>query len=172
MRGEETIAELCRREGIAQSLYYKWSKAFLERGQARLNGNTKRQAGSHEVDDLRRENGQFKQLGAELALKNRVLKESYWLGRRGGQLMRYSQSERMEVIRLVEGSDLRAKRTLAELTIPPSTFYRWYKRHQEAGYAGLADRKPQARQLWNRIPDEVRDHIGGGGIRSHAAIAT
>ena len=76
LRGEDTIAELCRREGIAQSLYYKWSKAFLEGGQARLNGDTKRQATSHEVDDLRRENEQFKQLVAELALKNRVLKKS------------------------------------------------------------------------------------------------
>ena len=76
LRGEDSIAELCRREGIAQSLYYKWSKAFLEGGQARLNGDTKRQATSHEVDDLRRENEQFKQLVAELALKNRVLKKS------------------------------------------------------------------------------------------------
>lgn len=76
LRGEETIAELCRREGIAQSLYYKWSKEFLEAGKARLAGNTKRQADSEEVDDLRSENEQLKQLVAELSLKNRVLKKS------------------------------------------------------------------------------------------------
>jgi transposase len=76
LRGEETIAELCRREGIAQSLYYKWSKEFLEAGKSRLAGDTKRQASSDAVDDLRSENEQLKQLVAELALKNRVLKKS------------------------------------------------------------------------------------------------
>ena len=76
LRGEDTIAELCRREGIAQSLYYKWSKEFLEAGKGRLAGDTKRQASSGEVDELRRENEQLKQLVAELMLKNRVLKKS------------------------------------------------------------------------------------------------
>jgi transposase len=76
LRGDVTIAELCRREGIADSLYYSWSKEFMEAGKARLAGNTKRQASSNEVDDLRQENEQLKQLVAELALKNRVLKKS------------------------------------------------------------------------------------------------
>ena len=76
LRGESTIAELCRREGIAQSLYYKWSKEFLEAGKQRLSGNTKRQADSQEVSEMRQENEQLKQLVAELALKNRVLKKS------------------------------------------------------------------------------------------------
>ena len=76
LRGEDTIAALCRREGIAQSLYYKWSKDFLEAGKSRLAGDTKRQASSDDVDDLRSENDQLKQLVAELALKNRVLKKS------------------------------------------------------------------------------------------------
>ena len=76
LRGEETVAELCRREGISESVYYRWSKEFLEAGKQRLVGNTKRQATSDEVVELRRENEQFKQLVAELALKNRVLKKS------------------------------------------------------------------------------------------------
>ena len=76
LRGEMTIAELCRREGIADSLYYSWSKEFMEAGKARLSGNTKRQANSKEVTTLREENEQLKQLVAELALKNRVLKKS------------------------------------------------------------------------------------------------
>ena len=76
LRGEMTIAELCRREGIAESLYYSWSKEFMEAGKARLSGNTKRQASSSDVEDLRQENEQLKQLVAELALKNRVLKKS------------------------------------------------------------------------------------------------
>jgi transposase len=76
LRGEETVAELCRREGLSQSMYYKWSKEFLEAGKSRLAGDTKRQASSEDVDDLRAENEQLKQLVAELALKNRVLKKS------------------------------------------------------------------------------------------------
>lgn len=76
LRGEQTIAELCRREGIAESLYYSWSKQFLEAGKARLAGNTKREATSNEVKGLREENGQLKQLVAELALNNRILKKS------------------------------------------------------------------------------------------------
>lgn len=76
LRGEDSIAELCRREGIAQSLYYEWSKEFLEAGKARLAGDTKRQATSDEVTDLRQENAQLKQAVAELLLKNRVLKKS------------------------------------------------------------------------------------------------
>jgi transposase-like protein len=76
LRGEDTIAALCRREGIAQSLYYKWSKEFLEAGKAQLAGDTKRQATSSDVKDLRQQNEQLKQLVAELALKNRVLKKS------------------------------------------------------------------------------------------------
>jgi transposase len=76
LRGEETVAELCRREGISESVYYRWSKEFLEAGKQRLVGNTKRQATSDDVAELRRENEQLKQLVAELALKNRMLKKS------------------------------------------------------------------------------------------------
>ena len=76
LRGEETVAELCRREGISESVYYRWSKEFLEAGKQRLVGNTKRQATSNDVIELRRENEQLKQLVAEIALKNRVLKKS------------------------------------------------------------------------------------------------
>jgi transposase len=76
LRGETTIAELCRREGINSNLYYRWSKEFLEAGKQRLVGNTKREADSEEVKELKSENEQLKQLVAELALKNRVLKKS------------------------------------------------------------------------------------------------
>jgi transposase len=80
LRGEEKIAELCRREGIHQNMYYKWSKEFLEAGKQRLVGDTRREADSQEVDEMRSENEQLKQLVAELTLKNRVLKKSL-LGR-------------------------------------------------------------------------------------------
>jgi transposase len=76
LRGDESIAELCRREGLSQSIYYKWSKEFMEAGKQRLAGNTKRQADSSEVRELRKQNDQLKELVAELALKNKVLKKS------------------------------------------------------------------------------------------------
>ena len=76
LKGEEGIAAICRREGIAPSLYYKWSKSFLEAGKRRLKGDTMREANSDEVSELRKENEQLKQLVAELSLKNRVLKKS------------------------------------------------------------------------------------------------
>ena len=73
IRGDQTIAELCRREGISEALYYRWSKDFLEAGKSRLVGDTKREANSKQVKSLRQENEQLKQLVAELALKNKVL---------------------------------------------------------------------------------------------------
>ena len=75
LRGEESIAELCRRESISQSVYYRWSKEFLEAGKQRLVGNTKREAGSEDVANIRRKNEQLKHLVTELALNNRVLKK-------------------------------------------------------------------------------------------------
>ena len=76
IRGEESIANLCRREGMPNNLYYRWSKDFLEAGKKRLMGDTAREANSHEVSDLKKENEHLKQLVAEIALKNRVLKKS------------------------------------------------------------------------------------------------
>ena len=76
LRGEESIAELCRREGIASSLYYSWSKEFLEAGKRRLTGDTARQATSPEVKDLRTEAAALKEAVADLTLENRLLKKS------------------------------------------------------------------------------------------------
>ena len=76
LRGEDSIAELCRREGIAQSLYYTWSKEFMEAGKRRLSGDTVRAATSKEVKDLRREASALKECVADLTLENRLLKKS------------------------------------------------------------------------------------------------
>ena len=76
LRGEDSIAELCRKEGIAQNLYYRWSKEFLEAGKKRLAGDTAREATSDEVKTLRSEARQLKEALAELAIENRVLKKS------------------------------------------------------------------------------------------------
>lgn len=76
LKGEVSIAELCRREGIMSNLYYRWSKDFLEAGKKRLQGDTVREATSSEVVTLRQEAEQLKQLVAELSLNNRLLKKS------------------------------------------------------------------------------------------------
>jgi len=76
LRGEDSIAELCRREGIAQGLYYSWSKEFLEAGKKRLAGDTAREASTSEVKVLRREARDLKEVVAELTLENRLLKKS------------------------------------------------------------------------------------------------
>ena len=76
LRGEDSIAELCRREGIAQSMYYGWSKEFLEAGKRRLAGDTARAATTDEVKDLRQETTALKEVVAEQALEIRLLKKS------------------------------------------------------------------------------------------------
>jgi transposase len=76
LRGEESIAEICRKEGLHQNLYYRWSKEFLEAGKKRLAGDTVREAGSDEVKALRSESAQLKEALAESMLENRLLKKS------------------------------------------------------------------------------------------------
>lgn len=73
--------------------------------------------------------------------------------------MRFSQAEKMEIIRLVEGSALPVKRTLRELGVPRSSFYRWYARYSESGYDGLASQPPRARHFWNRIPESEKQLV-------------
>ena len=76
LRGDDSIAELCRKEGITQSLYYTWSKEFMEAGKRRLAGDTARAATTGEVQDLRREARALKEYVADLTLENRLLKKS------------------------------------------------------------------------------------------------
>ena len=73
--------------------------------------------------------------------------------------MRYPASEKLEIIQLVEQSHLPVRRTLGQLGIPPSTFYRWYDLYQTGGPDALDDRSPKPRRVWNRIPDDVRAQI-------------
>jgi transposase len=76
LRGEESISDLCRKEGIHPTMYYKWSKSFLESGKRQLSGDTIREASSNEVKELRDENDELKMLVAELSLRTRVLKKT------------------------------------------------------------------------------------------------
>jgi len=76
LRGEESIATICRREGINPNLYYRWSKSFLEAGKKRLSGDTQREATTGEAIDLRKENEDLKKLLAETYLENRLIKKN------------------------------------------------------------------------------------------------
>ncbi len=155
--GEDSIAELCRREGISQGIYCKWSKDFMEAGKKRLAGDTARAANAVEVKELRREAKDLKEVVAEQALELRLLKKHdrrWWRPR-----MRYPASEKLEITRLVEESHLSARRTLANLGIPRTTFYRWYVRYLQRGDAGLQNQSPKPKHVWNRVPDEVKRKV-------------
>ena len=73
--------------------------------------------------------------------------------------MRYPAAEKLAIIRLVEQSRLPVRRTLDKLAILPARFYRWYDRYQSGGYEALKDRPPRPKQVWNRIPDDVRGRV-------------
>ncbi|NRA33209.1 MAG: helix-turn-helix domain-containing protein [Polyangiaceae bacterium] len=138
----------------------------------RLSGDTVRQATSGEVKDLRVENSQLKEVVAEVVLKNRVLKKKSDGTWRGGRCARRSASEKHEMSRLVENSDLPARTTLKQLGIPRSTFYGWYERYLTDGVDGLEDRKPRPRRFWNRIPPRIRDAGHQDRVGTDGAIAS
>jgi transposase InsO family protein len=73
--------------------------------------------------------------------------------------MRYSQSEKMEIIRIVEGSELPVKRTLEELDVNRSTFYKWYQKYKKKGYEGLKNQSSTPKMLWNKIPEQIREYV-------------
>ena len=76
LRGEESVAAICRKHGIAESMFYKWNKEFLEAGKKRLEGDTSREATSDEVTELRKENQRLKEMVADLMLRHDILKKS------------------------------------------------------------------------------------------------
>lgn len=137
LKGEDSIAELCRQEGIAQSQYYSWSKEFLEAGKKRLAADTMREANTGEVQDIRREAHDLKEVVAEQALELRLLKkhDRAW----GRRRMRFPAQEKIEIIRLVEQSHIPAKQTLDRLGIPRSTFYLWYDKYVQGDAEALED---------------------------------
>ena len=127
LRGEDSIAELCRREGIAQNLYYRWSKDFLEAGKKRLAGDTARAATSDEVKDLRREATALKEVVADLTLENRLLKKSVTADGR----------TRHEILRLGEAGDHPAGRTIP----PAGSSHARANRDPEIDVLSLVDRR-------------------------------
>ena len=130
----------------------------MEAGEKCLAGATTREGNTGEVQNLRREARDLKEVVAEQTLELRLLKKKHDRGW-GGYRMRYPASEKLEIIRLVEQSHLPAKRTLDKLGIPRTTFYRWYDKYLDSGPEALQDRSPKLLRVWNRIPDDVRDQL-------------
>ena len=156
--GKTSIAELCRRERIAESMYYSWSKEFLEASKRRLAGETARAATTDEVEQLRREAQDLKEVVAEQALEFGCSKSRFDRGW-GRPNMRLPASEKLEIIRLVEQSHPR-----------PDERWRCSASSRRRSIAGMiasdpARRKPfedkpsKPNRVWNPIPEEVRQRV-------------
>lgn len=157
LRGDDSISELCRKEGIAQSLlrlvegvHGGWqappgwryrSRCHNRRGE----GSTSRSPGAEGMRCR-------PDAGEPSAQKKH---DSGW----GRRRMRYPASEKLEIIRIIEQSHLPARCTLERLGIPPRTFYRWYDRYLEGGPEALEDRPTAPSRVWNRIPKDIHDQI-------------
>ncbi|TDJ21302.1 MAG: helix-turn-helix domain-containing protein, partial [Deltaproteobacteria bacterium] len=160
LRGEESIASLCRREGIAANRLLPLEQGVSRSGQeaavgryaarggyerSRCSATGKRPAqGAGGRDGAREPSAQKKRDGLRFAR---------------GRGVRVSASEKIELIRLVEGSSLPVRRTLAEIGLARSTFYAGYKRYLDGGLEALEDRKPAPQTVWNRIPDRIRAKV-------------
>jgi len=130
IRGEQSIAELCRKYGISDSTYYKWNKDFIEAGKARLDGDIVREATSDEVKELRNENLRLKEALADLVVRYDVAKklETHRISPMHEFYTRYSTEEKETIVLTVKRSELSISGALKHLRIPRRTFYNWYKR--------------------------------------------
>ena len=128
-RREVTVNDLCRREGIKPHSYYSWTKEFMEAGKERLTRDSVRDATQHE---LKGENGELKELVADLSLEAYRLKKNghpHAPGRHRYQRM--SAPEKAEVVTKVSSSPLPKRKVLRELGVPKSTYYRWLRRQDQ-----------------------------------------
>ena len=153
LRGETSIAELCRREGVnAESMYYSWSKDFLEAGKRKRSSpsDTARAATTDEVKQLRREAQDSKEVVAEQALELRLLKSM--IGDGGERTWRLPASEKLEIIRLVEQSHLPARRTLKMLRYQAiDVSIAGMIGTDPGGREALEDKPSKPDRVWNRI---------------------
>ena len=151
-RREVTVNDLCRREGIKPHSYYSWTKEFMEAGKERLARDSVRDATRQEIHALKRENGELKQLVADLSLEAYRLKKNGPaddVGRRRYQRM--SGVDKASILASVASSPVPKRQVLRELGVPKSTYYRWLKRPR------LDDRPGGNPTPWNRLtPKEQR----------------
>ena len=125
-RREVTVNDLCRREGIKPHSYCSWTKEFMEAGKERLTRETVRDATGQEIQQLRRDNDELKQLVADLSLEvYRIKKNGYPSACRRRRYQRMSASEKTTVLARVASSTLPKRQVLKDLGVPKSTYYRW-----------------------------------------------
>ena len=156
-RREVTVSDLCRREGIKPHSYYAWTKEFMEAGRERLTRDMVRDATQQEVQALRRENVELKQLVAELSLEgHRPEKNSYTDTPRRRRYQRMSAAEKAEVLVTVASSPTPKRKVLRELGVARSTYYRWLKRREQRG---LENDAGGGRPPWNRMTSREVDHV-------------
>jgi putative transposase len=157
LRGEDSVAELCRKEGINQNLYYRWSKEFLEAGKKRLAGDTAWEATSDEVNDLRAERGQLKELLADLLLEDRLLKKAYWgMGSPIHEVPGGGQARDHPTDRAVLTPGAAHPGPARHPALHLLSLVRLLSRRQDAG---LADRSPAPRRVWNKLPAAINQAL-------------
>ena len=125
IRGELSVAELCHKNAISDTTYYKWSKNYIETGKARLEGNILRGAKSSEVQELRFQNQDLKMALAELVLRYEIVKklESLRINSQHQKYLRYTATEKEEIIGVVKSSEISISESLRYLGIPKRSFY-------------------------------------------------
>ena len=155
-RREVTVNDLCRREGIKPHSYYAWTKEFMEAGKERLTRETVRDATGEEIQQLRRDNDELKQLVADLSLEvYRIKKTAIPVpARTPRRYQRMSASEKTTVLARVASSTLPKRQVLKDLGVPKSTYYRWLTREQRC--QGLENQPGGGLAPWNRLsqPEE------------------
>ena len=125
IRGELSVAELCRKYAISDTTYYKWSKDYIEAGKVRLEGDILRGATSSEMQELRSQNQGLKMALAELVLRYEIVKklESLRISSQHQKYMRYTAAEKGEITRVVKSSEISISESLRYLGIPKRSFY-------------------------------------------------
>ena len=125
IRGEQSIAEICRKYGISDGTYYKWNKEFIEAGKARLDGDIVREATNDEVKELRQENIRLEEALADLVVRYDVVKklETHRINPMHESYIRYRAGEKEAIVLTVKRSELSIVQSLKRLGIPRRTFY-------------------------------------------------
>ena len=157
-RREVTVNDLCRREGIKPHSYYAWTKEFMEAGKERLSRDTVRDATRQEIVELRRENGELKQLVGELSLQvSRPEKNGHPDAGRRRRYRRMSALKKATILASVATSPLAKRRMLRDLGVPKSTYYRWLRLQQH--HQDLLDRPGVSTPPWNRLRSQEERSI-------------
>ena len=158
LRGEDSIAEHCRREGDRAEPVLQLVEGVPGGRQAAPGGRHRAAGDQPRGEGAARRGGGAEGGGGRSHPREPAAQKKHDRGW-GRPRMRYPAAEKLEIIRLVEGSHLPVRRTLARIGVPATTFYRWYDRYREHGPAGLEDRSPRSSRVWNRIPDPVRQRL-------------